>query len=852
LELRESIDKILLIESNIKYAEKIKHSVQDLCLEIDISHIQSLGRLRKELAEDKVGLIICNYSLSDFTWRDVFSISQEIYPEMPFLLVAGDIDEEEATDIMIEGVSDVVSKNNLRRLSPVIERELNNYHKRQEADKCRSNIEERVKEQACLYKVTSLNEKELTIGELLSKAVALIPEGFQYPNITEAEIIFDNKVYQTDHFKETDWMLSSEANVIDKGEISVRVFYIDEKEDAHEGPFLYEERRLIDAIIDSLAQKIDHIYVNNELQKNQDLLNEAYNVAQIGHWELDLDKNKLYWSNRVKELHEVPLDCEPDLDKAIEFYHKEDRSKIEKLVNKAINTGAAYKADLKIITAKGNKRWIRSTGNPKFEDGKCVRLFGTTQNITEQKRAEEKLRKSEERYKSLYEDNHASMLLIDPISKKVVDANSSALEFYGYSREEITGMAISNINEEDPELLSKRLKEIRHEKQKRFEFQHELADGAIRDVIVYAGPIKVDDKDLIYEIVFDDTDRKQAEHGLRKLSKATEQSPALILITDTEGNIEYVNPKFAEVSEYSQDELIGKNPRILKSGKQSKEFYKEFWDAITSGKDFKSEFTNKKKSGEYYQVLQHVAPIYNENNEVTHYISVQEDITERKKNELKIQQSLEEKEVLLGEIHHRVKNNLQVVSGIMQLQAMDEENEKIQEKLFDSVSRIQSIGTVHNLLYRSESFSEIAFNEAIREVATNAIQKYENSVNVNIEYDVESIDLNINQALPTALVINEVISNIFKCEIDDENSVNIVINARQQKTKIELIIKYDGIKLPYNFDDHINNKSLGIKLIKTLVTQLDGTYSYQPSKKNTSFHLAFEKANVKGVGNAEL
>jgi PAS domain S-box-containing protein len=128
----------------------------------------------------------------------------------------------------------------------------------------------------------------------------------------------------------------------------------------------------------------------------------------------------------------------------------------------------------------------------------------------------------------------------------------------------------------------------------------------------------------------DITERKQAEMELRKLSRAVEQSPSSIVITDTDGNIEYVNPKFCEITDYSKDELFGKNPRILSSGEMSKEEYKVLWNTITSGKEWKGEFHNKKKYGELYWENVSISPIKNDKGEITHYLGIKEDITEKK------------------------------------------------------------------------------------------------------------------------------------------------------------------------------------------------------------------------------
>lgn len=132
-------------------------------------------------------------------------------------------------------------------------------------------------------------------------------------------------------------------------------------------------------------------------------------------------------------------------------------------------------------------------------------------------------------------------------------------------------------------------------------------------------------------IIFEDiTARKRTEDQLRKLSVAVEQSPASVVITDINGNIEYVNPKFTRLTGYEFNEVVGGNPRILKSGFQSDEYYKKMWDVILSGEEWQGEFHNKKKNGDYYWEIASISPIRGQDGIVTHFLAVKEDITGRK------------------------------------------------------------------------------------------------------------------------------------------------------------------------------------------------------------------------------
>jgi len=140
-------------------------------------------------------------------------------------------------------------------------------------------------------------------------------------------------------------------------------------------------------------------------------------------------------------------------------------------------------------------------------------------------------------------------------------------------------------------------------------------------------------------IFLDITERKRAEEKLRQLSLAVEHSPVSVIITDAKGKIEYVNPKFTQVTGYAGAEVIGQNPRILKSGEFHRESYKTLWKTITSGNEWHGEFHNKRKNGELYWELASISPITGEHGVITHFVAVKEDITERKRTEKELRRS---------------------------------------------------------------------------------------------------------------------------------------------------------------------------------------------------------------------
>jgi len=171
-----------------------------------------------------------------------------------------------------------------------------------------------------------------------------------------------------------------------------------------------------------------------------------------------------------------------------------------------------------------------------------------------------------------------------------------------------------------------------------FTNRYKCRDGSYRFIEWRSNPYG----NLIYAAARDITERKLVEDELRKLSQAVEQSPAIVVITDPSGNIEYVNPKFIQVTGFSADEARGKNPRILKSGEFSAETYKQLWENITSGREWRGEFHNKKKDGTLYWESALIAPVMDADGRIAHFLAIKEDITEGKQAEEKMAAQLDE------------------------------------------------------------------------------------------------------------------------------------------------------------------------------------------------------------------
>ena len=242
------------------------------------------------------------------------------------------------------------------------------------------------------------------------------------------------------------------------------------------------------------------------------------------------------------------------------------------------------------------------------------------------------LEQSEERFRNIFEKPKAIMMFIDPETGDILDANTAAADFYGWPAEKLRTMKVKDINLLSETEIAAELKAAVNEQRNYFVFRHRRSGGRECVVEVYSSPLIIEGKQRLLSIIHDITDRKKTEDQLRKLSSAVEHSPDSIIITDYKGNIEYANPEFTRITGYTPEEVLGKNPRIFKSGKTDPALYKDLWETILSGKKWQGAFENRKKSGELYWESVNIAPVFDPAGIITHFVAVKEDITRQKKH----------------------------------------------------------------------------------------------------------------------------------------------------------------------------------------------------------------------------
>jgi PAS domain S-box-containing protein len=373
--------------------------------------------------------------------------------------------------------------------------------------------------------------------------------------------------------------------------------------------------------------------------------------------------------------------------------------------------------------------------------------------IAERRRAEDELKQAKEYAELIYQVTPSAIFTVDK-NCTITSWNDRAAELTGYSPKEAIGKKCFIIcREKCSTFTEKELSAM--ERAKAAESIILTRDGSLKTILKNRGVLKDNAGNYIGFIEsFDDiTERKQNEDQLRKLSYAIEQSPVSVVITNIQGDIEYVNPKFCQTTGYAPEEVIGKNPRVLKSGQMPIETYKQLWNAIISGREWHGELHNRKKNGELYWEFASISPIKNRHGMVTHFLAVKEDITERKKAEFELQYAKIQadyaniaKSEFLANISHEIRTPLNGVIGFTDILLSTQLN----EDQLDYVKTIKSSSMILlKLINDILDFSKIEAGKLELE---------------EIEFDLELVCYEVCEMI-SFIVINKPIEII--CDIDD-------------------------------------------------------------------------------------
>ena len=332
-------------------------------------------------------------------------------------------------------------------------------------------------------------------------------------------------------------------------------------------------------------------------------------------------------------------------------------------------------------------------------------------------------------------------------------------------------------------------------------------------------------------------------------NKILEQSAKLKAIFESGDQLMWTINKELKLTSFNKNyansifDFYGYYPQLGKSMRSNKTSeYHSIWDdkydLAFQGKpvEFISERTQKNGSKIIRQIL--LYPIKDLNNQVIEVSGIGFDITENKINEEKITQSLKEKDVLLKEVHHRVKNNMQVISSILNLQSSYVKDTYALNLLKECQNRIKSMAFIHESLYQTKNFESVNFSEYVTTLSKNLVHTYSiNTKKIKLILTLDKLYLSLDASIPCGLIINEIISNSLKYAFPDNRDGIIFVNLAVVKNKVSIEVGDNGIGIPDSVDVK-NTQTLGLQLVDTLVEQINGTIKLI-RKKGTIFSIEF-------------
>lgn len=427
----------------------------------------------------------------------------------------------------------------------------------------------------------------------------------------------------------------------------------------------------------------------------------------------------------------------------------------------------------------------------------------------------------------------------------IVGVNGLTEEMFGYSRQELLHQPV--------ELLVPERLRVRHEADRRAfseaprtrpmghnrELWGRRKNGEEFLVQISLSPIKSGNETLITSIIRDVTAQRAAEAHFRALLEA---APDGMIVVDASGQIVIVNSQTERLFGYSREELIGQPVEIL-IPERFRDGHKDHRASYAADPKVRpmgagQALMGRTKAGAEFPVEISLSPLVTEQGRLV--ISAVRDITERRRAEAIIQASLREKEALLKEIHHRVKNNLQVTSSLLRLQAQAIEDPRAREMFEETESRIQSMALVHEKLYQSTNLSRIDFADYVRSLG-DLLFRSSAITSATITLDVAGSEtfFSIDTAVPCGLIVNELLSNALKHAFPANRSGHIHVQLEEQLERwVTIRVSDDGIGLPRGFD-LAKAETLGLRLIQALVEQIDGRITIQSADAGSQFSISF-------------
>ena len=582
-----------------------------------------------------------------------------------------------------------------------------------------------------------------------------------------------------------------------------------------------------------------------DLFEKDHLLQESQRLSTIGSWKLDFNTDKLTWSDETYNIFELDKDkFEPNYENFINIIHPEDRDEVNRAYNESLIGKKPYKIVHRLLMHDGSIKYVNESCETVFDTyGKPIISIGTIQDITKQKLVEDKLINLKQQFEQFMEFMPASIIIKE--KDVVIYANSSTNDFF--KCDSIVGKTVNELFDKD------KAKKINEFERKAYEkgFNEEVLEiyNADNDKKIYRNMsfvIKDKKKQKLGIVSIDITKEYLANKEIARVLSAFDRSNISVVITDLLGNIQYVNSSWCSVTGYSKEELIGNNPRIVKSGAISEQTYKKMWEELTSGKVWHSELKNLAKDGTEFWEDSTIMPSFDNDGVIDGYIAFKLEISDK----IRLRQELEDKEeIMIAQSRHAAMGEMismiahqwrQPISVIamdannilvdVELDSIEKESLKIDldDILYQTNYLSQTIDDFRNFFKPTKMKDEVLVSDVFQEsflvidksLKNNNIEVINNfSTNSKVviySRELLQVFINILKNAKEALLENREIDRKITNNIYEKDG-HIIITICDNAGGIEESIMEEIFNPYFTTKDSMNGTGIGLYMSKTII-----------------------------------
>ena len=633
---------------------------------------------------------------------------------------------------------------------------------------------------------------------------------------------------------------------------------------------LFDKDGSVSRVFGSVKDITEEYKKEQELEETKTRLEYALIGTNAGYWDWNLNDGKCIFNERWASMLGYNLEeIKPFNIETWESLTHPDDLRLAKVEHEKYLRGKIpiYEVVMRMKHKSGHWVWIFARGAifGRDSNGNPSRMVGTHVDISERMNNSIKLEKSEKRYRTLFEKSSDPSIILE--NKVIKDCNNATVELLGYSsRNELIGMSIQDISPKEikgvpiTKVMEEQAEKFNERGYARMEWVHKRKDGSLVPVEISATIIPNYEnfgKNLMYVVWRDITFKKKNELKLKdsqqRLKAITDNIEGAvhryIEYDNGENIITYVSKGAKKLYGLSQEQILNDGAKLWRLIKVN-----DFNKVMSSMRQAAAElsiwdckFRIKAENGSQKWLHAVGVPIRNSKDQYTVWDTIVTDVTEQAILQEKINNQLDEKTVLLGEIHHRVKNNLAIISGMLELQVFSTDNREVNDTLNRCLNRIKSFAIIHEQVYRTGDFTSIKINLSIESQIKYLSNKYKNQCEVKFDLDLEEVTVNVNQAIPFALFINESLMDAYIHSFKGIENPLIKLSLKQKEDCVHFTYQDNGQIVVADTDIN-NDYVLGQNLIDAFVKQLGGKLptEYKPTL-GRKISLKFKPSLKKGA-----